>query len=57
MTTTAYSVVELIDEDDDLLGYAVVEEDEDGMRMLPDVHGTRSEAHGAATRALARRLR
>lgn len=52
-----YAVVELIDEDDDLVGYAVVEASGDTMRMLPDVHGTRTQAHSAATRALGRRLR
>lgn len=41
-------VVELLDESDDLIGYAVCVSDADGYRLEPEVFSTRSGAHGAS---------
>lgn len=53
---TRHFVVEIIDEEDALIGYGVCVETirqieervtESGFRMLPTIYGTRSSAHGA----------
>lgn len=51
---TKIHVVELTDESDDLIGYGIclITPSQDGLitsyEMLPEVWGTRSQAHGAA---------
>lgn len=50
---TEYHVVELTDESDDLVGYGVCvitngEDKRQTFRMLPEVHGVRSQARTAA---------
>lgn len=64
--TTRLLVVELIDEDDDLVGYGVCVEtttktpegdDKLSHEMKPEVYGVRSEAHAYIARASGRELR